>query len=106
MGALVDPQKLQEVFPNLFAWAEEHNEGVTELVAGFVQSLIWTLFFALCPVFFRVVSNFGSIANSVAGAELKALHYFWWFMVVSAFSGKSAVAEMRAGIVSFSSNIH
>ena len=36
----------------------------------------------------QAISHFGSKATSVAQAEFKALQYFWWFMVVTAFSGQ------------------
>ena len=66
---------------------------MAEVVSGFAQSLLWTSFFALCPLFFKMVANSGSNANSVANAELRALQYFWWFMVVTAFSG-TLIANM------------
>ena len=72
---------------------QRNQEGTAELTSGFLQSLMWTIFFALCPVFFKMVANFGSKANSVANAELRALQYFWWFMVVSAFSS-TLIANM------------
>lgn len=38
--------------------------------------------------FQQTIANFGSKAESVANAEFKALKYFWWFMVLTAFSGQ------------------
>lgn len=72
---------------------QQNQDGAAELMSGFLQSLVWTTFFALCPVFFKMLANFGSNANSVANAELRALQYFWWFMVVSAFSS-TLIANM------------
>eukprot|EP00549_Striatella_unipunctata_P025575 CAMPEP_0118722814 /NCGR_PEP_ID=MMETSP0800-20121206/31639_1 /TAXON_ID=210618 ORGANISM="Striatella unipunctata, Strain CCMP2910" /NCGR_SAMPLE_ID=MMETSP0800 /ASSEMBLY_ACC=CAM_ASM_000638 /LENGTH=353 /DNA_ID=CAMNT_0006631135 /DNA_START=377 /DNA_END=1438 /DNA_ORIENTATION=+ len=34
-----------------------------------------------------MIANFGSTATSVENAEYAALQYYWWFMVVTAFSG-------------------
>lgn len=80
-------------------------------------AVIWTIFFALCPAFFKTMSNMGSNAASVysAGkwlssqvmeysvavckdltsclvadiAEYRAMQYFWWFMVLSAIWSQS-----------------
>ncbi|KAL7557538.1 hypothetical protein ACA910_019251 [Epithemia clementina (nom. ined.)] len=93
VASVMDPQTLQQAFPKFFEWADRNQEGTAELMSGFLQSLLWTVFFALCPVFFKMVANFGSNANSVANAELHALQYFWWFMVVSAFSS-TLIANM------------
>jgi len=38
---------------------------------------------------FQAIANFGSKATSTANAELKALQYFWWFMVLSAYAGQT-----------------
>ena len=67
---------------------------------------------SLCPAIFKIIANFGSNATSVMEAgeraaafflligismqhadlcreENCALQYFWWFMLISAFSGTS-----------------
>jgi len=83
---LVDPESIKEVFPSLSDWIDEHWGNGAELISGLLQSGIWTLFFALCPVLFRAIANFGSGATSFADAEYKALIYFWYFMTIAAFS--------------------
>jgi hypothetical protein len=40
---------------------------------------------------FKAISNFGSGALSVAQAEFSALQYFWYFMVLTAFTGQLLV---------------
>jgi hypothetical protein len=35
----------------------------------------------------QTIANIGSVATSVAKAERRALQYFWWFMVFTAFTG-------------------
>lgn len=72
---------------------DRFGSGISETVAGFLQSSLYTLFFSLCPVFFKALANFESSASSVASAELRALQYFWWYMVVSAFWG-TLIANM------------
>lgn len=85
---LVNPESLSNIFPNATAFAEEKGIHITLLLSGLITALIWSGFFALCPVLFLSISNFGSMATSVANAEFKALQYYWWFMVVTAFSGQ------------------
>lgn len=88
-SALVDPGKLDELFPQLADWTEKLGGlQVTNLVSGFMTALIWSVFFALCPIMFKSIANCGSKATSVAFAEFKALQYYWWFMVLTAFSGQ------------------
>lgn len=40
---------------------------------------------ALCPVMFKMIANAGSQATSVQEAEKYALHYYWYFMLTTAF---------------------
>lgn len=87
-STLLDPSNLQEVFPILAEWSDRDKFGVTKLISGLLSALIWTTFFALCPIMFKSIANFGSKATSVAQAEFKALQYFWWFMVLTAFTGQ------------------
>ena len=72
---------------------QEQSEGITAHISGFLQGMVWTVFFHLCPTVFKLLANFGSNATSVANAELKALQYYWWFMMVVAFTG-TLIANM------------
>jgi hypothetical protein len=88
-SALVDPMKLDELFPRFTEWSESLGGfEITQLVSGFITALIWSTFFALCPIMFKSIANCGSKATSVANAEFKALQYYWWFMLITAFSGQ------------------
>ena len=55
-------------------------------------SSIYRRSFADCcfslPTLYQTIANFGSKAVSAANAEFTALQYFWWFMVLTAFSGQ------------------
>jgi hypothetical protein len=37
--------------------------------------------------FLQLIAYFGSRATSLAQAERRAMQYFWWFMVLTAFTG-------------------
>lgn len=85
-----------------------------------------TGFFAICPWMFKFIANFGSNSSSVVGAgglliycgfrntlssiinlspdkfslsltEYCALQYYWWFMVVTAFTGNSLATMVIKG---------
>jgi len=45
-----------------------------------------------------MISNFGSNAGSVKDAEEWAMRAYWWFMVVTAFSGSSILTMVLDGI--------
>jgi len=97
-AALVDPESLDELFPG-FGNVSEDWGGVefTSLISGFMTALIQSSFFALCPIMFKSIANCGSRATSVASAEFKALQYYWWFMVITAFSGQLLVSMVLRG---------
>lgn len=88
VSALVSPEKLDKLFPGL-ALQAANNPFLNKLLSGIVPAFLNSLFFALCPVIFKAISNFGSNAISVNQAEYIALQYYWFFMVVTAFSGTS-----------------
>lgn len=93
---LLSPESLQGILPNLDTWLQ--NDFAKYIFSGFIPALVWTGFYALCPPMFKAIANFGSNATSVADAERSALRYFWWFMIVSAFTGTSlATAVLRGG---------
>jgi len=116
---LANPEDLGNLLPKLDGVSDEKAGELTMLLSGLLTAGIWSSFFALCPILFKVrcflwfangfvgkqaratltrflrfpltqqtIANFGSKANSVANAEFKALQYFWWFMVLTAFTGQ------------------
>lgn len=94
----VSPETLGKVIPDLDVWLE--NSFLRYMFLGFIPALVWTAFFAICPPLFKVIANFGSNASSSAIAEGSAMKYFWWFMVVSAFTGTSLASALIDGFAS------
>jgi len=96
-AAFADPTKLYELWPEL---ENIVNNRVLfkQILSGIVPALLFTLFFALCPVMFKSIANFGSNATSVAVAEKAALRYYWWFMVCTAFTGSSLMTMVLNAI--------
>jgi hypothetical protein len=86
---LVGYAQLDSIFPQVTVWTQSaFGFSITHLLSGLVSAFIFTTFFALCPSMFKSIANFGSGAVSVAQAEFSALQYYWWFMVVTAFTGQ------------------
>lgn len=78
--SLVSPKNLGEI-PRFQKWGFLS----ADILSGLVTALLYTLFFALCPMMFKVIANSGSHATSVQEAEKYALKYYWYFMLVTAF---------------------
>jgi hypothetical protein len=70
-----------------------------ERLSGLLSGGMRTLFFALCPQFFKALSNFGSGAASIQQAEKRAIRYYWFFMLVTAFTGTSLVTIVYEGVL-------
>ena len=85
------------VIPELES-VREKNPLLVNISLGIIPALIWTTFFAVLPALFKFISNFGSNATSSVKAENYALKYFWWFMVVSAFTGNSFDSAVINGL--------
>jgi hypothetical protein len=72
ISTLVAPEKLEKIIPGLAELAAE-SQFLNKLLQGIVPALLNSLFFALCPVIFKAISNFGSNSISVNQAEYIAL---------------------------------
>lgn len=95
---LLSPATLGRVIDDLDVWLQ--NSFLQYVFTGLIPALVWTAFFAICPPMFKMIANFGSNATSSALAEESALQYFWWFMVVSAFTGTSLSSAVIDGFQS------
>jgi len=92
---LLSPDTLQGILPDLDTWLQ--NEFTRYIFSGLIPALVWTGFYAICPPMFKIIANSGSNATSAACAESSALRYFWWFMIVSAFTGTSLASAIIEG---------
>jgi hypothetical protein len=45
-----------------------------------------------------MIANFGSGATSVRSAEYMALKYYWWFVLLTAFTGASLTNMVLNGV--------
>ncbi|KAL3933647.1 MAG: hypothetical protein SGBAC_010302 [Bacillariaceae sp.] len=81
------------------AWPDfpHHN-----LLSGFISGGLYTIFFSVCPFIFKFIANYGSNATSIRQAEVRALRYYWFFILFTAFAGQSLVSMTINGYLSTS----
>lgn len=54
---LIDTSDLERLIPSIEGFGEGERQRLLELLSGLTTALIWSTFFALCPVFFKVSAN-------------------------------------------------
>jgi len=87
VASQVDPETIAYLWPDHKELSRTFGVNFPELISGITSSIVWSMFFMLCPQVFKLIAYFGSKATSLAQAERRALQYFWWFMVITAFTG-------------------
>jgi len=86
----VTPQNLENAFPDIPQIGR---------LSGLLSGGMRVLFFALCPQIFKAFANFGSGAASIEQAERSAVRYYWFFMLVTAFTGTSLATVISEALV-------
>lgn len=87
VASQINPKTIALIFPDHDKLDHFLGLNIPNLLSGLAAGLIWSLFFMLIPQVFKLISYFGSASTSLAQAERKAMQYFWWFMVITAFMG-------------------
>ncbi|VEU39163.1 unnamed protein product [Pseudo-nitzschia multistriata] len=64
-------------------------EFYAQYLSPWLNSGIMILFFAILPQIFKMLANSDGASTSIQEAERHALVYYWWFMLVFVFAGKS-----------------
>mmetsp|Transcript_13295 Transcript_13295/g.38291 ORF Transcript_13295/g.38291 Transcript_13295/m.38291 type:complete len:1346 (+) Transcript_13295:296-4333(+) len=94
-SALLSTENLARIFPEL-AKFQGTSQGAE--INGFLTGLLYTLFLSICPYIFKGIANFGSGATSVRAAEIIALKYYWYFMLLTSFTGPSLASMVIEGL--------
>jgi hypothetical protein len=81
--------KFSNVFPVL-----------SDQVIGLIPSLINMIILSTLPYTFKLLSNSSGKASSLAAAEGIALKYYWWFMLITAFSASYIVSMITSALSS------
>ena len=68
------------------------------MISGLLTGWLYILFFTVCPFIFKAFANYGSGATSLRQAEYRAIRYYWFFMLVSAFAGNSLATMVTTGL--------
>lgn len=84
LSAQTTPEALAEAFEGL-----ENIEEYAKYLSPWLNTGVMIGFFAVLPQIFKMLANFAGEATSIQEAERYALTYYWWFMLVFVFGGKT-----------------
>jgi hypothetical protein len=92
---LLDPETLTKWFPDAEGLKDPTSQTYRALsrLAGPFSGLMYTLFFSFLPQVFKWLAFFDGTSSSMEKAERYALLLYWYFMLVTAFTG-TALANM------------
>lgn len=85
---LMNPVVLASRYPNSKVLHDEDSI-FFRLLAGMSSGLLFTVFFSFLPQLFKFVAFYEGTSSSMEKAERKALLFYWYFMLVTAFTGSS-----------------
>lgn len=95
VSLVTNPTFLEEAFPDLDALKDPDSIFFKGL-AGFSSGYIYTIFFSILPQVFKVLGFSEGTSSSKVEAEEKALLFYWYFMLVTAFTGNYLVQMLIA----------
>eukprot|EP00531_Pseudo-nitzschia_arenysensis_P017328 CAMPEP_0116148558 /NCGR_PEP_ID=MMETSP0329-20121206/18442_1 /TAXON_ID=697910 /ORGANISM="Pseudo-nitzschia arenysensis, Strain B593" /LENGTH=1181 /DNA_ID=CAMNT_0003644741 /DNA_START=112 /DNA_END=3657 /DNA_ORIENTATION=- len=95
VSLITNPTFLEEAFPDLDALKDPDSIFFKGL-AGFSSGYIYTIFFSILPQVFKVLAFSEGTSSSKVEAEEKALLFYWYFMLVTAFTGSYLVQMLIA----------
>ena len=93
---ILDPEELAKRFPDV-PFFQNPDTFFYQLFAGVASGFVYTLFFSFCPQIFKAIANYEGNVSSMRRAEDKALSYFWYFMLLTAFTGTSLAQMLYQG---------
>lgn len=82
--AYVTPEALQRAFKDV-----PNIEFISKYLSPWLTTGVTITFFAILPQIFKMLANSAGNSTSIQEAERHALVYYWWFMLVFVFGGKS-----------------
>lgn len=94
---LLDPAKLAEITGS--ESLQDPDSFFYRFLSGISSGFLYSIFFSICPQLFLALANFEGNASSKKSAEDKALQYFWFFMLATAFTGTTLAQMFFEGIV-------
>ena len=98
VSQVTHPTWLAAAFPDIEILQDPDNF-FFRILAGFSSGYIYTLFFSILPQVFKLLAMSEGTSSSKVDAEEKALRFYWYFMLVTAFTGGYLVNLLIASLV-------
>jgi hypothetical protein len=96
-SAVLDPTYLAAAFPDAEVW--ENSNGVFyRLFAGISSGMLYSLFFSVLPQIFKYMAFMLGSASTIQNGEDNALKFYWYFMLVTAFTGSTLASMLLRGL--------
>jgi len=84
LSARTTPGHLRQVLKDI-----PNIEYYANFLSPWLNTAVMIGFFALLPQIFKMLANFAGQATSIQEAERYALTYYWWFMLIFVFGGRT-----------------
>lgn len=94
----MNPTLLAARYPSVEAF-QNPDSVFFKILGGVSAGLVYSLFFSILPQVFKAFANFEGTASSKVKAEENAIRFYWYFMLVTAFTGTSLVTMLVDGII-------
>ena len=78
---------------------QDPNSFFYKCLAGISSGLLQSLFFSILPQVFKALAFFEGSSSSKVKGEENAMRFYWYFMLVTAFTGTSLVQMVVDGIL-------
>lgn len=98
MSQILSPTWLAEAFPDNKAF-QNPESFFSKALAGISSGYIYTLFFSFLPQVFKVLAFCEGTSSSKVKAEENAMRFYWYFMLVTAFTGTQLVQVLLSSIL-------
>lgn len=97
-SAVLNPTYLAAAFPDSPIW--QNSDGVFyRLFAGLSSGMLYSLFFSVLPQIFKYLAFMLGTASTVHKGEDNALQFYWYFMLVTAFTGSTLATMLLNGLL-------
>jgi hypothetical protein len=95
-SAVLSPDYLAAAFPDAAIW-QNSDTAFYRLFAGISSGMLYSLFFSVLPQIFKYLAFMLGSASTVAKGEDNALQFYWYFMLVTAFTGSTLATMLLEG---------
>lgn len=98
VSQITNPTWLAEALPNSEI-LQDPDSFFFKALAGFSSGYVYTLFFSILPQVFKLLAMSEGTSSSKVDAEEKALRFYWYFMLLTAFTGSFLLQLLLASIL-------